>query len=274
MSENTNKSILPIKINYHTHTTRCGHASGEDRAYVEAAIQAGLKVLGFSDHTPYPVPSGFKSGMRISLEDTADYFQSITSLKKEYAKDIDIYCGLETEYFPAHFQRLLEYLKPYPLDYMILGQHYVPDEETGFYVGSPFGDSSVLTLYTDCVIEAMKTGCFSYVAHPDLPYYVGPNSKELLKESYKRICEAAKTYNIPLEINCLGNSRDMSIYPTDDFLDTAAVYKNQMIVGLDAHSPKQFSNIANTEDCVNKAAIRGLELVENLKLRNPFECSK
>ena len=39
-------------INMHTHTTRCHHAAGEDREYVEKAIEAGYDVLGFSDHAP------------------------------------------------------------------------------------------------------------------------------------------------------------------------------------------------------------------------------
>ena len=38
------------KNNYHTHTTRCYHASGKDEEYVKAAIKAGIKELGFSDH--------------------------------------------------------------------------------------------------------------------------------------------------------------------------------------------------------------------------------
>ena len=42
--------------NYHTHTRRCGHAVGEDREYAEAAVQAGLKILGFSDHAPQIFP--------------------------------------------------------------------------------------------------------------------------------------------------------------------------------------------------------------------------
>lgn len=33
--------------NYHTHTARCNHAQGEDRQYVEEAIKAGMKRLGF-----------------------------------------------------------------------------------------------------------------------------------------------------------------------------------------------------------------------------------
>ena len=31
------------KNNYHTHTTRCYHASGKDEEYVKAAIKAGEK---------------------------------------------------------------------------------------------------------------------------------------------------------------------------------------------------------------------------------------
>ncbi len=35
-----------INANYHTHTTRCKHASGEDREYVETAISYGLHDFG------------------------------------------------------------------------------------------------------------------------------------------------------------------------------------------------------------------------------------
>lgn len=42
-----------ITNNYHTHTSRCGHAVGEDEEYVINAIKSGIKVLGFSDHVPF-----------------------------------------------------------------------------------------------------------------------------------------------------------------------------------------------------------------------------
>ena len=43
----------PILANYHTHTTRCHHATGTEEAYIETAIRCGYQVLGFSDHTPW-----------------------------------------------------------------------------------------------------------------------------------------------------------------------------------------------------------------------------
>ena len=70
--------------NYHTHTTRCRHAAGTDREYVEAAIKSGLTILGFADHTPLPdramcgmAPEGadFCEGIiRLGLASKADLF--------------------------------------------------------------------------------------------------------------------------------------------------------------------------------------------------------
>ena len=63
--------------NYHTHTWRCRHADGTEREYVERAIEGGLKILGFSDHSPYPFPDGYDSGMRMRLDQVEGYFIKI-----------------------------------------------------------------------------------------------------------------------------------------------------------------------------------------------------
>ena len=70
------------KNNYHTHTTRCYHASGEDEEYVKAAIKAGIKELGFSDHTPWHYDSSFKATMRMPESQLDDYLESIRYLKE------------------------------------------------------------------------------------------------------------------------------------------------------------------------------------------------
>lgn len=70
--------------NYHTHTTRCHHAEGEDRQYVETAIERGLKILGFSDHTPYYYDGDYVSGVRMLPEEVEGYVESIQRLKDEY----------------------------------------------------------------------------------------------------------------------------------------------------------------------------------------------
>ena len=36
-----------MKANYHTHTSRCGHASGRDEQYVLSAAACGFESVGF-----------------------------------------------------------------------------------------------------------------------------------------------------------------------------------------------------------------------------------
>ena len=63
--------------NYHTHTWRCNHATGTEREYVENAIKGGLKILGFSDHTPMPYPNGFRCKNRMFLSQMDGYVDSL-----------------------------------------------------------------------------------------------------------------------------------------------------------------------------------------------------
>ena len=54
-----------MRTNYHTHTTRCLHATGSDEEFVLSAIKGGYQELGFSDHTPWKYHTNYISGMRI-----------------------------------------------------------------------------------------------------------------------------------------------------------------------------------------------------------------
>ena len=68
--------------NYHTHTSRCNHARGSDREYVENAIKHGMKVLGFSDHCPWVFPDEYVSGTRMLPSQIDDYFKSLKDQKQ------------------------------------------------------------------------------------------------------------------------------------------------------------------------------------------------
>ena len=98
------------KNNYHTHTTRCMHAIGQDEEYVQAAIKAGIKKLGFSDHTPWHYDSSFKATMRMDENQLDGYIESILSLKEKYKDQISILVGLECEYFEKYIRYRIKYL--------------------------------------------------------------------------------------------------------------------------------------------------------------------
>lgn len=251
-----------MTANYHTHTKRCGHASGEDREYVEHAIMQGMKVLGFSDHCPWIFDDGYVSGTRMKPEEVDGYFTSLLDLKKEYEKDIRIYIGFESEYIPELMEAQDRLLADYPLDYMILGQHFIQREPYGAYTGFPTADPDDLIKYVDLVIEGMDSGRYKYVAHPDLINFTG--SQELYDEQLSRLCTYLKKRDIPVEINLLG-VRDGRHYTSARFLDIAKKCGCSAIIGCDAHTPDALSNSENIEKCKKMAEAAGLPVVETLK---------
>ncbi len=225
--------------NYHTHTSRCQHAKGEDREYVEAAIQMGIHLLGFSDHCPWVFPEGYVSGIRMSPDQVEDYFSSLESLRKEYAKDIDILIGFEAEYVPELMEGQERLLADYPLDYMILGQHFLGTEPHSTYTGSPSSDEKFLEDYVNLVIEGMNTGKYLYLAHPDVLHFTGDDA--IYRKHMTRLCKYLKEKNIPVEINMLGAYQGRH-YPSHKFLRIVKEVGNNCIVGIDAHTPEEITN--------------------------------
>ena len=66
--------------NYHTHTKRCRHGHGEDEEFVQSALERGLQILGFSDHTPYLFSDDYYSTFRMFPEEFPDYVKYISRI--------------------------------------------------------------------------------------------------------------------------------------------------------------------------------------------------
>ena len=233
---------------YHTHTTRCGHAYGTDEAYVKAAIQKGYKVLGFSDHIFFP--GIHQPGMRGDFALLEEYIQSIRSLQLKYKDQIKIYLGFEAEYYPEFETYYQDLFKGYQFDYLLLGQHFrFSNGQFPVYYGS-IQSPLLLNEYADSVIRAMKTGYFSYLAHPDL-FMMGytPGWDEHTEKISIMMIEASIKYDVPLELNLGGiNGRGwMTIgqenrypYPHPKFWELVGKFQASTIIGVDCHDPTQF----------------------------------
>ena len=253
-----------MTANYHTHTIRCNHASGDEREYIEAAIRAGITTLGFSDHTPMPFPPSHYSGYRMRLDETGEYIDKIASLREEYKDRIDIKIGFEVEYFPALFDSLMSFLADYKYDYLILGQHFNENEyDSKHYNGIPTDDEEILKRFYDQMLEAWNTGKFSYIAHPDLLKFTG--DPEIYRRHTREFCKKAAERGILLEINVLGITLDRH-YPQETFWDIAAECGCSAIIGFDAHIPNQLENKASYEKARRIAKSRGIKIVESLEI--------
>ena len=251
--------------NYHTHTARCRHAAGTDEAYVRCALQAGLHTLGFSDHTPYPFPGSYYSTMRMYPGEFAGYAASIRRLKADYADRLDIHLGVEAEYYPAHFEDLLALLRTEGTEYMILGQHWLDNEQDALSNGRVTDSEEHLLRYCDQTIRAMQTELFTYFAHPDMLCFRG--SDDFFQEQITRLCLAAKECGVPLEINLLG-LRGGRHYPDERFWQIVGQVGNDVILGCDAHNPEDLLDTAAVDKACQIVERCGLHLVHTVPLRS------
>ncbi len=224
-----------MDYNYHTHTFRCHHASGTPEEYVLRAIEGGIKYMGFSDHVPVVFSDGSESWFRVPFAQTNDYVSEISKLAEKYKDRIDIKIGFEMEYYPQYFEKTLENAKKAGAQYLILAQHFIRNEfPEGIYVKNEYENAEYLKEYADTVVEGIKSGVFTYVAHPDLFNY--KNDDKFYGEQMRKICIASRQCGIPLEINFLGIRRKKH-YPNNILWEIAGQEKSPVTFGFDAHTP-------------------------------------
>ena len=225
-----------MTYNFHTHTKRCGHASGDEREYIERAIEGGIKYMGFSDHSPFIYPNGHQDSYRVQMNEAKDYVADICALRDEFKDKIDIKVGYEMEYYPEYFDEMLGIAKDTGAQYLILGQHFISNGSVdGFHVVKPNADNESLKVYADGVICGIKSRKFTYVAHPDIYNFIG--DEQIYNNEMRKLCMASKEYDVPLEINFLG-IRENRCYPDKKFWRIAAEVQSPVTFGHDAHLVK------------------------------------
>ena len=225
-----------MTVNLHTHTYRCHHATDTERQYIEKSIKNGIRHIGFSDHTPFREPNGREQPHRVSMMDAPLYFESLRSLREEFQDDIQIHIGFEMEFYPVYFEQMLDVAVSLGTEYLILGQHYIRyGEENQIASVKPTEREEDLADYVDTILQAMQTGVFTYVAHPDILNYTGDNT--IYEKHMRRLCQASTEYHLPLEINFLG-IREKRCYPTERFWKIAGEEGCEVVFGCDAHKAK------------------------------------
>lgn len=247
------------QFNFHTHTYRCGHASGYDEEYVQAALECGYTALGFSDHIQFRAHN--KCFGRIDYEMFSQYFQELHALRERYTDKIMIYAGLEAEFIPEYLADLYDLRKQ--CDYFILGQHRGGSKRLFYELNC--SDRDVLH-YANDIEYAIRTGLFCIIAHPDFFMRVRNTWSTACNEASWQICELARNSNCPLELNLKGvrgiktiiDGQEVYPYPFRSFWEIAAHSQAPVIWGLDAHSPADFS--------CQEQYIRAQEIIAGLKL--------
>lgn len=251
------------KVNYHTHTYRCNHATGTEEDYVISAIKNNIICLGISDHSPYPDD---RLNFRMMYSELLEYLSIIDKLKLKYKNKITIYKGLEIEFDPFSMDYYHYLLNDFKVDYLALGQHV-------FFHNGKFSGSFDLTStdqyvsYANTIASAFETGFFKFLCHPDVIFINNLPWDENCEKACNIIIEAAQKHNMILELNASGFRKGLKdycdgerySYPHIAFWRKVSKTNIKVLVNSDCHAPEDV-----WDDNMDKAYVFARELGLNL----------
>jgi histidinol-phosphatase (PHP family) len=252
----------PPMNNYHTHTSRCKHASGKPVDYALAAKDGGSTILGMSDHTP--LPDGRWLYVRMEMEELSSYEKDIEEAQAA-VPEITILKGAECDWaeeYRAFYEN--ELLAARNFDYLIGAVHWFPHRGDWISLWE-IENASMLSSYARHISRAMESGLFAFIAHPD-GFGAGYHRwDENAKLCIKDILEAAEETGTILEINGYGlrkqavhsfGSVPRQPYPLDRFWEAAGTMKIKAICNSDAHKPSDvLASIPSAEEIAREFSV-------------------
>ncbi|MDD5705792.1 MAG: histidinol-phosphatase [Kiritimatiellae bacterium] len=265
--EETNRLKTAFTANWHTHTWRCKHATGDVADYCRAAVDAGLTVLGFTDHMP--LPNRRWISVRMSAEELPGYCQAIEEARPQFP-GLRLHAALECEYLTelgGYYRE--ELLGTHGLSYLAGAIHWFPykDEWPSAHARDTANDPHALVAYTRHLLQMIASGLFAYIAHPDgfAMFYDCWDAETAA--AARDIAQAARDANVPLEINAYGLRKpymstpdgERPVYPWAPFWDVVAACGAPAIVNSDAHRPEDI--VGKVDEALALAARSGVRLV-------------
>ena len=253
---------VPWKVSLHGgHTGEfCEHASGTLRQSLEAAVRAGFRAYGVSEHAPraagrFLYASERAKGYtvdRLEREFEA-YAAESRRLQAEFSGRLAVLRGFESEAVPEgrYADLMLGYRRRHGFDYVVGSVHHVGgisiDESPDLHraaVEACGGLEPFFERYYGLVREMIEALRPEIVAHLDLPKLHAPAAADLGTERIRRAAEraigAARECGCVLDLNTAGwRKRLGEPYPAPWLVRMAAEQGVGFCFGDDSHGHAQ-----------------------------------
>ncbi len=231
-------------IDYHLHTKRCHHATGEVEEYLAYAQERGLLEIGFADHFPLELLNYTpKNEVTMAGEELEEYIEEISSLSKE-TSHITVRLGAEMDYLPGQEALTRRLISSYPFDYVIGSIHFLDDwdfthpaQAKNFETGCI---NSIYRKYFKQLKKMVATRLFDIIGHADV---VKKFDYHLEEKEWKimlpEIIATIKQADICVEVNTSGWRAPVAEqYPSRSFLEACFQNNIPVTLGSDAHLPE------------------------------------
>jgi histidinol-phosphatase (PHP family) len=242
----------------HTHFCDGGEAPVK---YVHAAIEKGLTSLGFSAHAPAP----FECNWALPLHRLNNYVNEIQELKETFKSKLQIYLGLELDYFPDIVSYSRNLLQSGPFDYFIASVHFIdqypdgrrwtidgPNEEFRKGFAEIFQNDAITVTrkffeYTRKMIADLNPPVIGHIDKLKMQYRPGsfiPEDHSIFKEELIKTLEVAQKAGSIVEINtrALYKNRGKTFYPGQQVFKEMNELGIKVTVNSDAHLPHEITS--------------------------------
>ncbi|HED24230.1 MAG TPA: histidinol-phosphatase HisJ family protein [Firmicutes bacterium] len=231
-------------VDYHLHTSRCGHAAGLPEEYLFRAEALNLQEIGFSDHFPLGL-LGFRPKAKVTMEpeELEDYFRDIERLKVQSGA-LKIKLGIEIDYFPEAEERISGILEEYAFDYVIGSIHFLDGWDfTHPVYAENYQNRDIDRLYAEyfALIErACRSRLFDIIGHIDAIKKFGYRPDADLKPLWQKTARVLKETGTCIELNTAGRDAPVGeFYPHRALLEACRAENVPLTTGSDAHGPEQ-----------------------------------
>ncbi|HHX87059.1 MAG TPA: histidinol-phosphatase HisJ family protein [Firmicutes bacterium] len=232
-------------IDYHIHTSLCGHASGTLSQYLVLAREKGLQEIGFADHFPLGL-LGYAPRNKVTMEpeELAGYMAEVRQLNGRFP-EVTVRLGVEVDFLPGKSSIIAKQLAGYSFDYVIGSVHFIegwdfthPDR------AGEYEDKDLRELYDryfNLVWEACRSGLFDIIGHVDVIKKFGYALPEPEMEAYwVETARVLKQTGTCLELNTAGRDAPVKqFYPGYRGLEICFQEGVPITLGSDAHAPQQ-----------------------------------
>lgn len=233
-----------MRIDYHTHHERCGHAEGRLEDYVKKAIELGYDQIGLSDHMPllHVDPETYYPGMAMPKEMLPEYVEECFELKEKYKGQIDVRVGLEGDYIEGYEEEIERIISAYPWDYVIGSVHFLGDwdisDSRQLHRWEGRDRYEVHETYYRYVKQAAQTGFYDFIGHFDVIKRFGYLPEQDPWPLQKEALDAVRAAGMAIELNASGLRMPAAdMFPARRVLEYCLASGIPVTVGSDAHHP-------------------------------------
>lgn len=245
---------------FHIHTSFCDGKDAPEEI-IRHAIDKGFKALGLCTHSY----TDFDESYCIKKAQISDFKKEIASLKAKYKNEIEIFCGVEQDFYSSESTAGFDYVIG-SVHYVKCGENYISVDESknafSLAVSSYFGGDvyAFCEEYYKTVSSVISKTNGDIIGHFDLISKFNESNRFFnesnlrYKKAYRAALDALIPFKKPFEINTGAISRGYrtSPYPAFKAIEYIKDKGGKFILSSDSHQKetigfgfKEYKNFAD-----------------------------